>query len=74
MNKEHKPGTLIDYRGRSWIVMPSDDKEILNIKPLGGSDHEMTGIFLPIKIPGQEITNTEIAYPKKKDIGDFQTN
>jgi superfamily II DNA or RNA helicase len=73
MSKEHKPGTLIDYRGRSWIVMPSDDKEILNIKPLGGSDHEMTGIFLPIKIPGQEIKNTEIAYPEKKDIGDFQS-
>jgi len=73
MNKEHKPGTLIDYRGRSWIVMPSEDKEILNIKPLGGSDHEITGVFLPVKIPGQEITNTEISYPEIKDIGDFQS-
>lgn len=73
MSKEHKPGTLVNYRGRDWIVMPSDDVEVLNIKPLGGSDHEMTGVFLPLKINGQEITNTEIAYPTSKDIGDFES-
>lgn len=73
MSKEHKPGTLVNYRGRDWIVMPSDDKEVLNIKPLGGSDHEITGVFLPLKINGQEITNTEIKYPNSKDIGDFES-
>jgi superfamily II DNA or RNA helicase len=73
MSKEHKPGTLINYRGRDWIVMPSDDVEVLNIKPLGGSDHEITGVFLPLRISGQEITNTEIKYPVLKDIGDFES-
>lgn len=74
MSKEHKPGTLVNYRGRDWIVMPSDDKEILNIKPLGGSDHEITGVYLPIRIPGQDITNTEIRYPNQTDIGDFESS
>ena len=32
MSREHKPGTLVNYRGRDWIVMPSDDVEVLNIK------------------------------------------
>lgn len=73
MSKEHKPGTLINYRGRDWIVMPSDDVEVLNIKPLGGSDHEMTGVYLPLKINGQEITNTEIGYPTPNDVGDFES-
>lgn len=73
MNKEHKPGTLVNYRGRDWIVMPSDDVEVLNIKPLGGSDHEITGVYLPLKIEGQKITNTEIKYPLNKDIGDFES-
>ena len=73
MNKEHKPGTLVNYRGRDWIVMPSDDKEVLMIKPLGGSDHETTGVYLPIKIKGQEITDTEIKYPEPSDIGDFHS-
>ena len=73
MSREHKPGTLVNYRGRDWIVMPSDDVEVLNIKPLGGSDHEITGVFLPLKINGQEITDTEIAYPSKNDVGDFES-
>lgn len=73
MSKEHKPGTLVNYRGRDWIVMPSDDQEVLNIKPLGGSDHEITGVYLPLKIDGQKITNTEIKYPLNKDIGDFES-
>lgn len=73
MIKEHKPGTLVNYRGRDWIVMPSDDTEVMNLKPLGGSDHEITGVYLPLKIHGQEITNTEIAYPTSKDIGDFES-
>lgn len=73
MSKEHKPGTLVNYRGRDWIVMPSDDKEVLNIKPLGGSDHEITGVYLPLKIDGQKISNTEIAYPEPSDVGDFQS-
>ncbi|TDQ33376.1 helicase-related protein [Zeaxanthinibacter enoshimensis] len=73
MIKEHKPGTLVNYRGRDWIVMPSDDNEVLNIKPLGGSDHEITGVFLPLSIPGQEITDTEIDYPRVNDLGDFHS-
>lgn len=73
MIKEHKPGTLVNYRGRDWIVMPSDDKEVMNLKPLGGSDHEITGVYLPLKIQGQEITDTEIAYPTADNIGDFES-
>lgn len=73
MSKEHKPGTLVNYRGRDWIVMPSDDVEVMNLKPLGGSDHEITGVYLPLKIHGQQITNTEIAYPTSNDIGDFES-
>lgn len=53
--------------------MPCDDREVLNIKPLGGSDHEITGIFLSINIPGQEITDTEIKYPTVDNLGDFQS-
>lgn len=72
-NTTHEPGKLVNFRGRDWIVMPSDDHEVLNIKPLGGSDEEMTGVFLPLNIPGQEIKNTTIEYPSAKDIDDFES-
>lgn len=73
INTTHKPGTLINYRGRDWIVMPSEDTDVLTIKPLGGSDEELTGIYLPLTIPGQNIKPTTINYPTTAEIGAFET-
>ena len=41
-----RPGKLVTLRGRDWIVLPSDDPDLLLVKPLGGSDDETTGICL----------------------------
>ena len=32
-----QPGKLVTLRGRDWIVLPSEDPELLIVKPLGGS-------------------------------------
>ncbi len=45
------PGKLISLRGREWMVLPSADEDVLIVKPLGGSDDEVTGIFLPLAAP-----------------------
>ena len=37
-----QPGKLVSLRGRDWIVLPSEDKNLLIVKPLGGSDDEIT--------------------------------
>ena len=47
------PGKLITLRGREWIVLPTDDEEILKVKPLGGSEDEATGIYLPLFYNGK---------------------
>jgi hypothetical protein len=38
------PGKLITFRGRDWVVLPSDDEDLLVVKPLGGTDHEVAGV------------------------------
>ena len=43
-------GSLVSARGREWVVLPSDDKDLLVVKPLGGSDEEITGVYLPLGI------------------------
>ena len=48
-----QPGKLVSLRGRDWIVLPSDDPDLLVVKPLGGSDDEITGIYLPLAIDGR---------------------
>jgi superfamily II DNA or RNA helicase len=68
---ELKPGKLIKARGREWVVLPSDDKQILNIKPLGGSVQESTSIFLPFDFANEKIEEVYFPLPSKDLIGDF---
>lgn len=73
MQTTHKPGTLITYRSRDWMVLPSADKDLLKIRPLGGTEEEETAVFLPLQLPGEEVTNAEFPYPKPNDVGSFAT-
>ncbi|MEQ8810906.1 MAG: helicase, partial [Imperialibacter sp.] len=68
-----KPGMLVNYRDRDWIVMPSDDPDVLRVKPLGGSEEETTGIYLPLQLPGEEVKETKLSPPNVNDLGDFET-
>jgi len=44
-------GALVKARGREWVVLPesNDDREMLILRPLGGADEEVTGIYLPLE-------------------------
>ena len=48
MNIKFTPGNLVRYRNRDWMVLPSNEEQVVLVKPLGGSDEEITGIFLPL--------------------------
>lgn len=69
----HQPGTLIHYRKRDWMVLPSDDTDILRIKPLGGSEEEETAVYLPISILNEKITSAHFPEPIATEIGAFET-
>lgn len=68
-----QPGKLVSLRGRDWIVLPSDDPELLVVKPLGGSDEEITGIYLPLAMPGDNVEDATFAPPTPADLGDIST-
>lgn len=70
----NKPGSLIKYRNREWIVLPSDDSDLMIIKPLGGSDEEETAIYLPLgNMPGERLESSNFAYPMPDELGSFET-
>jgi len=73
MSITYQPGKLVSLRGRDWIVMPSDDPDLLVIKPLGGSDDEIAGIYLPLAIPRDEPQETRFGEPTGDDLGDIST-
>lgn len=45
---EFKTGTLVDFRNRPWVVQQSTNEDIILIKPLGGTDAETVGLYLPL--------------------------
>src|SRR5690606_29473296 len=69
----YQPGTLVKLRGRDWIVLPSENPDWLMVNPLGGSDEETTGIFLPLDLPFDRPLETEFPDPKPDDLGDIST-
>lgn len=73
MSKDYKPGKLVTYHERDWIVLPSADPDILMLKPMGGSDDEITGIFKPLQIPEEQIKEATFPNPTTNDLDDFQS-
>lgn len=67
------PGCLVNVRGRDWVVQPSDDPELLLLKPLGGSDEETTGIFLPLELMDDRPKTTAFSMPEAADLGNLQS-
>ena len=68
-----QPGKLVTLRGRDWVVLPSDDPSLLVVKPLGGSDDETTGIYLPLDIRHDAPRDARFAAPSPEDLGDITT-
>ena len=58
-----QPGKLVSLRGRDWIVLPSDDPDLLVVKPLGGSDDEIAGIYLPLGIESDQPVDATFPSP-----------
>jgi len=67
------PGELVTVRGREWVVLPSQDPDLLMLKPLGGSEEEITAIYLPFNFPEDKIKDFQFPSPEPKDLGSFET-
>jgi superfamily II DNA or RNA helicase len=69
----YSPGSLVKSRGREWVVQPSENSNLLILKPLGGSEEETTGIYLPLQLPEDRVESAEFPFPSPRDIGDIST-
>lgn len=65
---QHPVGSLVRCREREWVVLPSKDEALLMLRPLGGSESEETGIYLPLHL--EEIDRATFALPNPRTAGD----
>lgn len=73
MSTHFQPGKLVTLRGRDWIVLPSENPDLLIVKPLGGSDDEITGIYLPLAIASDRPADARFTPPAAADLGNIGT-
>jgi hypothetical protein len=66
---EYPVGSLVRIRERDWVVLPSDDADILCLRPLSGSESEICGIHRAIE--GSRLQHAEFAPPVPEQAGDF---
>lgn len=60
-------GSLVKARGREWVVLPESDKEMLILRPLGGTEDEITGIYMPL----ETIEPASFDLPDPTKVGDY---
>ncbi|MBD3341204.1 MAG: DEAD/DEAH box helicase [Candidatus Lokiarchaeota archaeon] len=64
-------GSIVKFRGREWIIMPSNSDEILNLRPLTGIESDSCAVFLPLE--GEGISPSTFPLPNVDDLGDFES-
>jgi superfamily II DNA or RNA helicase len=63
-------GSLVRARGREWVVLPDSTDELLVVRPLGGSDDEIAGIYRPL----EPVEAATFAPPDPvRDLGDHRS-
>jgi len=70
---DFKAGSLVHARSRDWVVLPSPEDDLVLLKPLGGSEEEITGIYLPLAFEDDTIESTSFPLPTGDDIGDISS-
>ncbi|MHB1317953.1 MAG: DEAD/DEAH box helicase, partial [Anaerolineae bacterium] len=65
-------GSLVRARGREWVVLPASTDELLLLRPLGGSDRETTGIYIPLE--GDDVGPATFDLPDPSRPGDFRSS
>jgi superfamily II DNA or RNA helicase len=59
-------GSLVKARGREWVILPGSDESLLLLRPLGGSDEEIAGVYLPL----EKVESASFDLPDPKLTGD----
>jgi len=67
----HQPGSLVTFRARDWIVQASPDDDLLLLKPLGGGNDEVAGVFLPSMDQSELPQPSEFTTPSGDDLGNL---
>ena len=64
-------GSLVHTRGREWVVLPDSTDDLLVLRPLGGTDQEIAGVYLPLE--GADVRPATFDLPDHERPGDYRS-
>jgi len=71
------PGAPVRYREREWVVLPSDDPNLVLLRPIGGSAREVCGVVKSLadlmaygETPYERIEPARFPLPSPEDVQD----
>lgn len=70
MTTDFAPGSLVRARGREWVVLADSEPDFLCLRPLGGTDDEITGIYLPL----ESVESAVFGLPSPDHPGDHRSS
>src|SRR5512143_3781038 len=63
-------GSLVKARGREWVVLPESADDMLILRPLGGTEDEVAGIYLPL----ERVESAQFDLPDPAHPGDYRSS
>ncbi|WP_029214556.1 helicase-related protein [Kallotenue papyrolyticum] len=64
-------GSLVRVREREWVVLPSPRDDVLLLRPLGGAEAEICGIYRPLE--EHLVSAADFPPPRVESAGDFES-
>ncbi|MHC5740206.1 helicase-related protein, partial [Nostoc sp.] len=55
----HSPGSIVTCRSRQWVVLPSENQDVIRLRPLSGNEDEIAGIYQ--KLLEEKLENIQLA-------------
>ncbi|MDP6599163.1 MAG: hypothetical protein QGI86_25360, partial [Candidatus Poribacteria bacterium] len=68
-NQKFSVGSLVSARGREWVVLPESTANLIMVRPLGGTEDEVTGIYLPL----EAVEAAQFDLPDPEKTGDHRS-
>lgn len=62
-------GSLVKARRREWVVLPGSTDDLILLRPLGGTEDEVTGIYTPL----ERVEPARFDLPDPTQPGDYRS-
>ena len=63
-------GSLVRARGREWVVLPGSADDLLMVRPLGGTEEEVTGLLTGL----EPVESASFELPDPSSPGDYRSS